>query len=288
MAAANTDKLLKVVGNTGWQIGAGGVADAEVTTIPLVSASGLPTDTALLITIDRVDSGGNQTPSSMERVVGVVSGNNLVNCIRGVEGTAQAHSGGAVVEIVIASPNINKLIEHLLTEHNQDGGHTVLSLEEKSTKPSAPGSGKRKLYFKEDGGLYERDSADTEKKIGGELMHDKLTSSFNTSASGWHDTGLSVTLTPSRVTDLKLTSFLKAQNNSFIRRISYRILRDDSTTLVEGDMTPTLQGTNDPFCILAVDEDVSAESHSYKVQIQGSHGDTVAVLSGSMLLVEEV
>jgi hypothetical protein len=42
--------------------------------------------------------------------LGVVSGNNIIDCIRGVEGTAQAHSGGAVVEIVISAGLWNKLI----------------------------------------------------------------------------------------------------------------------------------------------------------------------------------
>ena len=126
MDAENTDKLKKVASNTGWQVGGGGVADAVVTTIPGVSLTGLPTDTAVLVTIDRVDSSGTKTPTKMERVVGLVSGNNLVSCIRGVEGLAQAHSGGAVMEIVIAPKSWNDIIDHLLTEHNQDGTHKNL------------------------------------------------------------------------------------------------------------------------------------------------------------------
>lgn len=123
--AANTDKFIKVASNSGWQVGAAGVADASVTTVPLVSANGLPTGTAVLLTIDRVDSSATKTPAKMERIIGVVSGNNIINCIRGIEGTAQAHSGGAVVEIVICATNINKLIDGILVEHNQDGTHIL-------------------------------------------------------------------------------------------------------------------------------------------------------------------
>ncbi len=129
MGAQNTDLLLKVASNTGWQLGASGIPDAEIETAGLVSAAGLPQDTAVLVTIDRVDQNGNKTPSKMERVIGVVSGDNLVSCLRGVEGTAQGHSGGAVVEIVICASNINKLMQAILAEHNQDGSHGNVNAE---------------------------------------------------------------------------------------------------------------------------------------------------------------
>ena len=105
-------------------IGAGGVADGTVTTIPLSSSSGLPTDTAVVATIDRVDANGVATPSLEESVVGVVSGDNLVTCTRGVEGTAQAHSAGAVVEILFTNKVWGDLIDGILAEHSQAGAHT--------------------------------------------------------------------------------------------------------------------------------------------------------------------
>src|SRR3989304_4111981 len=101
MAAANTDKLKKVSRKWVGQIGAGGVTDDVVTTVPLSSTTNLATDTAVVATIDRVDSSGTATPSLEESVIGVVSGSNLVSCVRGSEGTAQAHSAGAVVEILL-------------------------------------------------------------------------------------------------------------------------------------------------------------------------------------------
>lgn len=123
MAAANTDNFLQVAPNTGWQLDASGITDAGVTSFGLVSATGLPTDTAVLLTIDRVDSSGNKTPTKMERILGVVSGNNIINCVREVEGTAQAHAGGAVVEIVISASNFNKWVDAVLLEHKQIGIH---------------------------------------------------------------------------------------------------------------------------------------------------------------------
>lgn len=123
MPAQNTDKFLKVAPNTGWQLDASGITDSSVDHFGLVSATGLPTDTGVLITVDRVDSGGVKTPAKMERILGVVSGNSIVSCLRGVEGTAQAHAGGAVVEIVISAANFNKWVDALLAEHRQSGIH---------------------------------------------------------------------------------------------------------------------------------------------------------------------
>jgi hypothetical protein len=123
MAAANTDLLRKYSRRWVGQIGAGGVADASVTTIPLSSTTNLATDTAVTVVIDRVDSSGTSTPSLEETVIGVVSGSNLVTCTRGVEGTAQAHSAGAVVEVLVTSDSLNDMIDHLLVGHTQLGAH---------------------------------------------------------------------------------------------------------------------------------------------------------------------
>ncbi len=125
MAATNTDKFRKLVRRWVGQIGAGGVATNVVTTVPLSSTTNLPTDTAVAITINRVDSSGTATPTLEETVVGVVSGDNLVNCLRGVEGTAQAHSAGAVAEVLVNADNINDMIDGIVAEHSQLGAHNA-------------------------------------------------------------------------------------------------------------------------------------------------------------------
>lgn len=95
------------------QIGAAGVADAAVTTIPLVSVTGLPTDTVIELIIDRSDSSGVLTPSKEEVVRGTVSGTNLINCTRGVEGTAQAHSAGATVNALLTASMWNNMSQYI-------------------------------------------------------------------------------------------------------------------------------------------------------------------------------
>lgn len=121
MAASASDKLIKGVRRWAGQIGASGVADGSATTIPLVSTTGLPTDTAVEITIDRVDANGVLTPSKEEVVCGVVSGSNIISATRGVEGTAQAHSAGAVVEVRLTASQWNKMVDAILLERDQQG-----------------------------------------------------------------------------------------------------------------------------------------------------------------------
>lgn len=127
MAASNGDLFKKVSRRWVGQIGAGGVSDSSTTTVPLSSATNLPTGTAVVVVIDRVDANGTSTAATEETIIGVVSGSNLVNCVRGSEGTAQAHDAGAVVEVLHTAKGWNDLIDGLIVEHNQIGGHTNIT-----------------------------------------------------------------------------------------------------------------------------------------------------------------
>lgn len=122
MASVN-DKLINLVPLWSGTIGSGGVANGTDTTIPLASASGLTEGSIYVLTIDRVDSAGTKTLSKREVVIGEVSGDSLINCLRGQEGTAQAHSAGAVVEILFTAKQWNRLIEGMDVEHDADGTH---------------------------------------------------------------------------------------------------------------------------------------------------------------------
>ena len=95
------------------QIGATGVADNVVTTIPLVSVTGLPTNEPIELIIDRSDSSGILTPNKEEVVRGTISGTNLINCTRGVEGTAQAHSAGATVNALLTASMWNNMSQYI-------------------------------------------------------------------------------------------------------------------------------------------------------------------------------
>lgn len=125
MSASNTDKLRHVAPNTGWQLDASGIIDASVDHFNLVNASGLPTDTGVLITVDRVNSNNAKTPAFMERIIGVISGNSVINCIRGVEGTAQQHAGGAKVEVLFSAKSFNDFVDAIMHDRDQLGRRVI-------------------------------------------------------------------------------------------------------------------------------------------------------------------
>jgi hypothetical protein len=128
--ADTADKHIYAVADWTGTIGAAGVSDSSVTTIPLASATGLTNGRTYVLTIDRVDSDGAPTAAKKEAVVGVLSGTDLIDCIRGFEGTAQAHDAGAVVELIMTAGQWNRQTEGILEEHNADGTHGDISLDD--------------------------------------------------------------------------------------------------------------------------------------------------------------
>jgi len=102
---------------------ASSIPDATTTSFTLTSSSGLTNGETYVFTIDRVDVNGTKTPNKKEVIIGTVSGSNVIDCIRGVEGTAQAHSAGAIVEILFTAKHWNNLIESLKAQHREDGSH---------------------------------------------------------------------------------------------------------------------------------------------------------------------
>jgi len=101
-----------------------GIGTGTSDTITPATVTGLPTDTAITLTIDRVDSSGIATPSKLERIKGIISGGNLIDYVRGVDGTTeQSHTAGAVVEMVWNAADLNDIVDWGLVEHSQLGVH---------------------------------------------------------------------------------------------------------------------------------------------------------------------
>ena len=102
-----------------------GISTGTGETITPNSVAGLPTDTEITLTIDRVDSSGTATPTLTERITGIISGGNLTAYTRGIDSsTEQAHSSGAVVEYIWNADDLNDIVDGLLVEHGQTGAHT--------------------------------------------------------------------------------------------------------------------------------------------------------------------
>ena len=136
MPAANTDKLRKKKSFFQTTLN-GGISDVD-TSLTLNSASGLPTDTAVTLIIDRVDANGDATPTLREIVTGTVSGSVVSNLLRGEESiSAKSHLNGAVVEMTWDAETWNDFVDAYLTEHNQDGTHKFQSLTSKTTPVDA-------------------------------------------------------------------------------------------------------------------------------------------------------
>lgn len=123
MPAAATDYFMEATRRFSSTIGSGGVADSSVQTIPMTSVTGLSTATGIELTLDRVNVNGVKTLDKEEVVRGVVNGLNIINTVRGVEGTAQAHAAGAVVEMRLTADMWNRMIAGVTVEHNQNGTH---------------------------------------------------------------------------------------------------------------------------------------------------------------------
>lgn len=95
-------------------------------TITPGSVVGLPTDTEITLTFDRVNSSGTPTPSLNERIVGSVSAGNFVvraSTGRGFDGTTEQAHTSPVVEMIWNAKDWNDLIVWATTEHAQDGTH---------------------------------------------------------------------------------------------------------------------------------------------------------------------
>lgn len=136
MAASITDKFRKSYSLLSKSLSSG--INNTDTTIPLNNVTNIPTDTAVDAIIDRVDSNGNSTPTTREFIKGVVSGGNLINCVRGLHGTtAQSHLSGAVVEFTTSAVGLNDMVDGLIAEHNQDGTHST-TLVTARTEDTAP------------------------------------------------------------------------------------------------------------------------------------------------------
>lgn len=120
MAAANTDKFKKAKRRFSTTVDVSGFAQGA-TTLNLTTTTGLDTDTAITLVVD-------PGLATEEVITGVVSGSDVINCVRGKEGTTdQAHTAGAVVTMYFTETHWDDLIDGVLVEHNQNGTHGAIT-----------------------------------------------------------------------------------------------------------------------------------------------------------------
>lgn len=184
-------------------------ATGEGVTITPTSVTGLPTDTEITLTFDRVDSSGTKTPSKMERIRGTVTGGNFVVSSggRAVEGTEQTHTS-PVVEMIWNANDWNDAVDHILTGHNQDGTHKALTLLDGS-KYTLGSDADGDLYYRSGGKTVrlEKGTASQQLRMNSgatapEWFTPSAAASFWTAFSGAYASGTTITVSGVDVTSI--------------------------------------------------------------------------------------
>jgi hypothetical protein len=107
-------------------------------TITPASVAGLPTDTEITLTFDRLVAG------KIERIIGTISGGNFVvrtspSTGRGADGTSdQAHTS-PTVEYIPNAKDTNDMVDGILVDHKQDGTHEDMTSYVSAASTSAAG-----------------------------------------------------------------------------------------------------------------------------------------------------
>ena len=125
MPASPQDKFKKVGANTVTSLAAPG-KNLAATSINVGSTTNYPTDTGLVIGIRIVDSNGNAMPGTYTEWNGMYdSPTSLTIESTPVYGTDQVYGAGATTQVflMVSSSLHNQMVDGLLTEHTQSGGH---------------------------------------------------------------------------------------------------------------------------------------------------------------------
>lgn len=140
-----------------------GSINDTTTTITVNDASAIQVPT--YIVVDREDANGNPTPSAREVMYVSAKVGNTLTVTRGVNNsTAKSHNDGALVEPLLTVGFWSDFYTAITTEHNSDGTHKTITLDEQSSTPATPASGKSVVYIKSDGYLYYVDDTGTERR----------------------------------------------------------------------------------------------------------------------------
>lgn len=123
MAAANTDKFIKVGESTATTLSAPGYTTGA-TSINVAATTNWPTDTGVMFAVDEVDADGLRVPGTYNVFVGVVSSATQISSLSYVGGDANRdYSAGATTRVYIhvGGDRIDRLVDGLLVSHDQDG-----------------------------------------------------------------------------------------------------------------------------------------------------------------------
>lgn len=132
MAISTADKFLHVgQPGTATTLSAPGYT-AGGSTMNVASTGSFPTDTAVIFSVDTV---GTSSGSQVENVgsycvfVGIVTSATSIGSVSLLFGTPQNYAAAATtrVFITVSSEHTNRLVDGILTQHNQDGSHGAVT-----------------------------------------------------------------------------------------------------------------------------------------------------------------
>lgn len=129
MAASANDKFMKVGYSTATTLSSPGYTVGN-TSINVGSTSNMPTDTGIYVMIDETDANGERESGTYNVFRGVVSSATQISSLVYEGGDANRNfSAGATtrVYITVSKFQMNRLIDGLLAEHNQDGTHGAVT-----------------------------------------------------------------------------------------------------------------------------------------------------------------
>lgn len=131
MAASANDLLIKTGEGTATTLSSPGYTIGN-TSITVVSTTNWPTDTGVIFAIDTaeiVDGEQVQVPNTYCEFEGVVSGATSITSVSLVSGTPQNYAAGALTRVYIplSSEVQNRMVDHNLEQHAQDGTHTDIT-----------------------------------------------------------------------------------------------------------------------------------------------------------------
>lgn len=251
-------------------------------TITPASVSGLPTDTEITLTFDRVDSSGTATPNAMERIIGTISGGNFVvrtspSSGRGADGTSDAAHTAPVVEYIYNAKDMNDEVDGILIEHNQDGTHKETALDSMIAGTEAQGD-----IIYHNGTIWTRLPKSTDGKVltlassvpswatpstaTSVTDQDDAGTSATSSSTFANITGADVSVTPTVTSNILLIGSVIAYGN--IDLAPYTIQWHDGTTVIGTSMRVYLRSSN-PRTLVTVSTIVTnkaAGTYTYTLQ----------------------
>lgn len=258
-------------------------------TITPNSVSGLPTDTEITLTFDRVDSTGKATPAAMERIIGTISGGNFVvrtspTTGRGADGTSDAAHTSPVVEYIPNAKDINDVVVGITTEHNQDGTHKESALDSMIAGTEAQGdiiyhNGTiwTRLPKGTDGQVLTQASSVPSWASGGSSKTDEDDAATSTTASSTfaNITGADVSITTTATSNIVIIATVVAYQNAGTAK-SYGAQIHNGTSLIGIETRADLPTGNNrvPLTFMAIEANKTAGTYTYTVQHRSQDNST--------------